>query len=144
MEQPVDPLPIHEMCQYEKLRESRIKERETAMIESGFFDELLQMKKDFGLVHDSTNKEVNKKQEGETSGKNKNKSKGEKGKEKTKNSKNKVKQRNSDNKQEKDISLEEHDTKNGGKETYEKKEEDKDPWYKNFKIDEWDLHDCLE
>ena len=84
MSKPVDPLPIHEMCQYEKLRESRIKERETAMIESGFFDELMQMKKDFGLVHDSTKKEVNKKQEGETSGKNKQNSKGEKGKEKTK------------------------------------------------------------
>ena len=48
MATPKSPLPEHELCPYEKIRENIIQERENAMIESGFFDDLMNMKKDIG------------------------------------------------------------------------------------------------
>jgi hypothetical protein len=47
---PLEPLPERELCPYEKLRENIIKEREKAMIESGFFEDLLKTKKDMGFL----------------------------------------------------------------------------------------------
>ena len=46
----LEPLPERELCPYEKLRENIIKEREKAMIESGFFEDLLKTKKDMGFI----------------------------------------------------------------------------------------------
>ena len=43
---PLDPLPVTELCAYEKLRESNIKEREEAMRQCGFFEDLEKAKND--------------------------------------------------------------------------------------------------
>ena len=48
---PLDPLPERELCEYEKIRENNISEREKAMYDSGFFEDLLFYKKDIGLVN---------------------------------------------------------------------------------------------
>ena len=48
---PLDPLPERELCEYEKIRENNISEREKAMYDSGFFEDLLSYKKDIGLVN---------------------------------------------------------------------------------------------
>ena len=50
MKKPVSPIPWSEPCFYEKLREKNIKEREDAMRESGFFEDLLKYKKKIGLL----------------------------------------------------------------------------------------------
>ena len=47
---PLEPLPERELCPYEKVRENIIKERENAMIESGFFEDLLKAKKEMGFL----------------------------------------------------------------------------------------------
>ena len=49
MAMPIDPLPEHELCAYEKLRENIIQEREKAMVECGFFEDLKSMKKNIGF-----------------------------------------------------------------------------------------------
>ena len=49
MRTPLDPLPENELCEYEKIRNNIIKEREQAMIESGFFEDLHAFKKEIGL-----------------------------------------------------------------------------------------------
>ena len=46
---PIDPLPEHELCDYEKLRENNIKERKNAMMECGFFEDLMSIKKEIGF-----------------------------------------------------------------------------------------------
>ena len=46
---PINPFPDKELCAYEKLRESNIREREEAMEKSGFFADLLDYKKNIGL-----------------------------------------------------------------------------------------------
>ena len=55
MTTPIDPLPEHELCAYEKLRENIIQEREKAMIECGFFAGLKNIKKDIGFVKTKEN-----------------------------------------------------------------------------------------
>ena len=50
MATPIDPLPEHELCAYEKLRENIIQEREKAMVECGFFEDLKSMKKNIGFT----------------------------------------------------------------------------------------------
>ena len=40
MKMPLDPLPEIDLCEYEKLRERNINEREEAMLKSGFFTDL--------------------------------------------------------------------------------------------------------
>ena len=40
MKIPLDPLPERELCEYEKLREKNIKEREAIMEKFGFFNDL--------------------------------------------------------------------------------------------------------
>ena len=50
MKKPIPPIPVSERCPYEKVREQIIKEREDAMIESGFFDDLLNYKNKIGLL----------------------------------------------------------------------------------------------
>ena len=49
MGKPVNPLPAQEMCQYEKIRESIIKEREEAMANCNFFEDLLDAKRKMGF-----------------------------------------------------------------------------------------------
>ena len=46
---PLAPLPEKELCQYERIRENNIKEREKAMADSGFFEDILEYKKKIGL-----------------------------------------------------------------------------------------------
>ena len=46
---PISPLPEKDLCEYEKLREKNIKEREQAMLESGFFEDFNDYKKKIGL-----------------------------------------------------------------------------------------------
>ena len=41
MDRPIDPFPNQELCEYEKLREKNIKEREEAMAASGLFEKLI-------------------------------------------------------------------------------------------------------
>ena len=50
MSNPVKPLPCKDLCEYEKLRENNIREREQAMIEAGFYDDYYKYKKDIGLL----------------------------------------------------------------------------------------------
>lgn len=49
MKTPLGSLPEKELCEYEKMRERNIKEREQAMEESGFFEDLQKFKKKIGL-----------------------------------------------------------------------------------------------
>ena len=49
MAMPIDPLPERELCQYEKIRESIIKEREEAMAKSKLFEDLNNPKRGIGL-----------------------------------------------------------------------------------------------
>ena len=44
MNKPIDALPVREMCEYEKIRESIIKERNEAMAKCKFFEELNEAK----------------------------------------------------------------------------------------------------
>ena len=46
--EPLDPLPERPLCEYEKIREINIKEREDAMTAAGFFSDLQAFKKSFG------------------------------------------------------------------------------------------------
>ena len=61
MKIPLDPLPERDLVPYEKYRENNIKEREKAMFESGFFDDLISYKKEIGLVKKSTESKKMKK-----------------------------------------------------------------------------------
>ena len=45
MEVPIEPFPEREKSKYEKIRENNIKEREKAMVEAGFFEDLYYKKK---------------------------------------------------------------------------------------------------
>ena len=47
---PVAPNPQKELCDYEKLRNKNIEERQQAMADSGFFDDLLNFKVKIGLL----------------------------------------------------------------------------------------------
>ena len=49
MKHPVPSLPETEMCDYEKLRENNIKEREKAMSEVGYFEDLHNYKEKIGF-----------------------------------------------------------------------------------------------
>ena len=46
---PIDPLPERELCQYEKIREDIIRERQEAMAKFGFFEDLNQTKEAIGF-----------------------------------------------------------------------------------------------
>ena len=50
MNTPVEPLPERALCAYEKLREKNIKEREDAMAESEFFENLKEYKTEIGFI----------------------------------------------------------------------------------------------
>ena len=49
MQCPVMPLPVQELCEYEKIRADNIKEREEAMANSGFFEKLMEKKKEMSF-----------------------------------------------------------------------------------------------
>ena len=59
METPVTPLPKRELCKYERIREDIIREREEAMAQSKFFENLEKTKTEIGL-YKRANKEGNK------------------------------------------------------------------------------------
>ena len=46
---PIDPLPERELCQYEKIRDDIIREREEAMAKCKYFDDLQSFKKEIGF-----------------------------------------------------------------------------------------------
>ena len=50
IKKPINPIPVRELCKYEKLRLSNIEEREKAMAESGFFDDMDDYKRKIGLL----------------------------------------------------------------------------------------------
>ena len=50
MNNPINPIPERELCEYEKLRMSNIEEREKAMAESGFFDDTNEYKRKIGML----------------------------------------------------------------------------------------------
>ena len=52
MDTPINPLPERELCEYEKLRQNNIEERQMAMAECGFFEDLMNIKRDIGLAKD--------------------------------------------------------------------------------------------
>ena len=47
---PLQPLPERPLCEYEKIRENNIKEREDAMIAAGFYADLPEYKKDVKTI----------------------------------------------------------------------------------------------
>jgi hypothetical protein len=47
---PLAPLPQKELCDYEKIRENNIKERQDAMAACEFFESLKSMKANFGFL----------------------------------------------------------------------------------------------
>ena len=49
MKEPVKPLPVGEPCEYEKIREKNIRERQEAMEACGFFEDLKAYKRKIGL-----------------------------------------------------------------------------------------------
>ena len=57
METAIDPLPERELCPYEKIREDIINEREKAMVDSGFFEDLINTKREIGLLKDTNEKD---------------------------------------------------------------------------------------
>ena len=67
---PVQPLPERELCPYEKLRESNIKERQEAMEASGFFEDINNYKSEIGFTKvvkgESKKQNVKKNREKET------------------------------------------------------------------------------
>ena len=60
MEKPVNPLPARELCQYEKIREGIIKERQEAMAKCNFFENLLESKKEMGFYGKTGETKVSK------------------------------------------------------------------------------------
>ena len=50
MDNPINPLPVTELSEYEKLRISNIKEREEAMFASGFFEDINEYKRKIGFL----------------------------------------------------------------------------------------------
>ena len=50
MLKPIEGLPVQKLSKYEQIRLDIMKERERAMAESGFFDDLLRFKKNIGLL----------------------------------------------------------------------------------------------
>ena len=50
MATPIDPLPKPKLCAYEKIRDDIIEEREKALRESGFFEDLKKTKREIGLT----------------------------------------------------------------------------------------------
>ena len=57
MDNPIEPLPERELCLYEQIRENNIKERQDAMRECGFFEDLEATKRDIGLLRDINEKQ---------------------------------------------------------------------------------------
>lgn len=55
MNNPIQPLPERDLCEYEKLREKNIKEREEAMAACQFFEDMNDYKKEIGFHKESSN-----------------------------------------------------------------------------------------
>ena len=84
MKKPINPIPERELCEYEKLRMSNIEERENAMAECGFFDDLASFKSEIGLVKESVVEDKKHKSSDENGKDIKNIKKGKKGDKKQK------------------------------------------------------------
>ena len=54
MNTPVNPLPKRELCKYEKIREDIIREREEAMAQFQFFENLEKTKLEIGLYKEAS------------------------------------------------------------------------------------------
>ena len=52
IQMPIEGFPVQKVCKYEQIRLDIIKEREQAMADSGFFEDLLEYKKNIGLLED--------------------------------------------------------------------------------------------
>ena len=138
---PVDPLPEREPCAYERYRENNIREREEAMAECGFFDDLASFKSEIGLVKESVVEDKKHKSSDENGKDIKNIKKGKKGDKKQNKLERKQTYLKSGSNEE---AGEVVDEANVDKAKIFIPAGSQKPWYENFKIDEWHLHDCLE
>ena len=141
MKKPINPIPERELCEYEKLRMSNIEERENAMAECGFFDDLASFKSEIGLVKESVVEDKKHKSSDENGKDIKNIKKGKKGDKKQNKLERKQTYLKSGSNEE---AGEVVDEANVDKEKIFIPAGSQKPWYENFKIDEWHLHDCLE
>ena len=140
MNKPIDPIPERALCEYEKLRISNIQEREKAMAESGFFDDLNDYKNKIGLVKESVVEDKKHKSSDENGKVIKNIKKGKNGDKKQKKLKRKQTYLKSGSNEEAGEVVDEN---NVDKEKIFIPAGSQKPWYENFKIDELHLHDCL-
>ena len=60
MDKPLDPIPVKELCEYEKMRNRNIQEIEEAMAANNFFEDLREYKKEIGFITKNT-KQIPKK-----------------------------------------------------------------------------------
>ena len=146
MEEPVPPLPEKELCEYEKLRERNIKEREEAMAASDFFEDLSEYKQKIGLIDDtaslkSTESVTRKDKKVSKTVKTKPKQ-SKKGPQRVP-PKGQEKETLDENKRDKE-SNRELILESQKNEDYRKEEINSKPIFDKFHIDEWYLHDCLE
>ena len=63
MARPIDPLPERELCQYEKIREDIIQEREEALAKFCFYEDLYKTKKAIGFYGDASERVKSNNQE---------------------------------------------------------------------------------
>ena len=141
MNNPLEPLPEKELCEYEKMREKNIKEREEAMAASNFFEDLQDYKKTIGLTQEAdsskTKKEKNLKKKTKKSNKlikkpEESKMAKQENEKMVESNKNIVK------------TVEEVVDENQRVEALEYVESKSRRDHVDFHIDEWYLHDCFE
>ena len=145
MATPVEPLPERELCAYERYREENIREREIAMAECGFFDDLASFKSEIGLVEESVISDK-KSDSSDESGKEVKKIK--KGKKLCDIRENKLTRKQFHHEKARSDGVTNHEPSEEKEKTdspaAKKHQESKKPWYENFHVDEWHLHDCFE
>ena len=61
MNKPVPPLPERELCDYEKMRDKNVRERQMAMAQSGFFEDLNEYKNKIGFYNEIQSETKDKK-----------------------------------------------------------------------------------
>jgi hypothetical protein len=150
MATPIDPLPEKELCSYEKLRDDIIKEREKAMMECGFFDELNKTKKEFGLVSHIVEKEIDVNKKPKSNWKEKKKGKSDINPTKQKEMYGEDLMKNvmsfgleQKHKSETKETAERKSDKEKDQRSVKPKSDEKEKSL-FYQIDEWHLHDCLE
>ena len=145
MKKLINLIPERELCEYEKLRMSNIEERENAMAECGFFDDLASFKSEIGLVEESVISDK-KSDSSDESGKEVKKIK--KGKKLCDIKENKLTRKQFHHEKARSDGVTNHEPSEEKEKTdspaAKKHQESKKPLYENFHIDEWHLHDCFE